>query len=134
MLGLAPAPQWEAVAGGIADLPLDPAWPASPANVPLYSLDLLCTCYYLEGGAGNALCEKKWLPAGGSTCGSMSSHPLLVGAFGLVDGLARKGRYGVDSTTANATVAEIIRLWPQWTGAWGWDDGLLAMVSSIDNA
>lgn len=127
VLGLAPSPSYEAVAGNIAALPLDPAWPASPANTPLYSLDVGCVCYYLPGGAGNALCDKKLLPAGGSTCGSVSSHPLLVGAFGLVNGLARGGRYGVDRSTANASVAEIIRLWPQWTSAWGWDDGLLAM-------
>ena len=127
VLGLAPAPQYEAVAGNIAALPIDAAWPASPAKVPLYSLDLLCTCYYLEGGAGNALCNKTWLPSGGSTCASVSSHPLLAGAFGLVDGRARGGRYGVDGATANATIAEIIRLWPSWSGAWGWDDGLLAL-------
>ena len=127
VLGLPPNPSYAAVAGNIAALPLDPAWPASPANTPLYSLDVGCVCYYLPGGAGNALCDKKWLPAGGSTCGSVTSHPLLVGAFGLVNGLSRGGRYGVDKTTSNSTVAEIIRLWPQWTSAWGWDDGLLAL-------
>ena len=52
-LGLAPDPRYEAVAGGLAALPLDPG--SADAGVPRYTLNLLCACYYLEvRGGGRA--------------------------------------------------------------------------------
>ena len=45
-LGLQPDPLYDAIAGGLASLPLDPG--SAEAGVPRYTLNLLCACYYLE--------------------------------------------------------------------------------------
>ncbi len=45
LLGLAPDPAYSAVAGALADLPIDPA---SPPETPLYTLNKLCVCMYLK--------------------------------------------------------------------------------------
>jgi hypothetical protein len=125
LLGLAPDPAYASVAGSLASLPIDAA---SPPAAPLYSLNLLCACMYLEGGAKNASCEQAFLPPGGSSCSATTSHPLVVAPLGMVNGRARGGRYGVNATTANATVAAVLANWGVWGGTWGWDDGLLALA------
>ena len=122
--GLLPDPRYDAVAGGLAVLPTDPASP--PDGPPLYSLDRWCVCMYLSGGAKNPACQRQWAPAGGSSCEPVTSHPLVVGVLGIVNGRYRGDRYGVDARSANATLATVLREWVNWTHAWGWDDALLA--------
>jgi hypothetical protein len=120
--GLPPNPRYGAVAGGLGALPTDPASP--PGAPPLYVFDRQCVCMYIVGGARNASCRPEWVPVGGSNCGALSAHPLVVAPFGLLNGAAR---YGVDAASANATLAAVWYAWEGWSGAWGWDDGLLAL-------
>ena len=123
--GLPADESYDAIAGGLAELPTDPASPADGA--PLYSQDRYCVCMYLPGGAANSSCEPNWLPEGGSSCQPTTSHPLTVAVLGMVNGRYRGDRYGVSVRSANATVAAVLGLWlDTWTAAWGWDDSLLA--------
>ncbi len=120
--GLPPNPRYGEVAGGLAALPVDPASPAG--GPPLYAFDEKCVCMYLKGGAANASCRAEWVPPGGSNCAALAAHPLVVAPFGLLSG---SPRYGVDAESANATLRAVWAAWEGWEGAWGWDDGLLAL-------
>jgi hypothetical protein len=123
--GLPADPRYDAVAGGLADLPTDPASP--PDGPPLYSLDLWCVCMYLPGGTEDPGCRKRWVPPEGSSCQPVTSHPLTIGVLGIVNGRYHGDRYGVDARSANATLAAVMNEWlSTWTSAWGWDDGLIA--------
>ena len=122
--GLPPSAAYDAVAGNLAAVPIDAA---SPPGAPLYTLDLHCVCMYLAGGVKNPACDAAWVPPGGSTCDALASHPLVVAPMGLLNGAARGGRYGINITTANATLIAVVRQWSSWTQAWGWDDGLIAL-------
>lgn len=123
-LGQPPNERWAAVAGGLAALPTDPASP--PGGPPLYTFDRDCVCQFLPGGTANASCDKAWVPARGSNCNALGDHPLQLGILGMIDGRRAGDRYGVSIASANATLQAVWALWPQWTGAWGWDDELLA--------
>lgn len=125
VLGLPPAPAYAAVAGALAALPLDPA---SPPGAPRYTLDVHCVCMYLSGGAANQSCNRAWVPPGGSSCKAQYSHPLVAAPVGLLNGLKRGGRYGVDATIANNTLNAVVDVWPVWKHAWGWDDAVLALA------
>lgn len=125
LLGLPANPRYQAVASQLGDLPTDPA---SPLQSPLYTFDLHCVCMYLEGGVHNPACNPAWVLPSGSTCRPRNSHPLVVAPFGMLNGLRYGPRYGVNLTTMNTTLATVMQLWPQWTGAWGWDDSVLAMA------
>ena len=123
--GLPANAAYDAVAGGLADLPTDLASPS--AGPPLYSLDRWCVCMYLPGGTNNASCQQSWVPPNGSSCDPVTSHPLTVGVLGMVNGRYHGDRYGVNVRSANATVAAVLSQWStSWTSAWGWDDALLA--------
>ena len=86
-LGLPSSALYAAISANLASLPVDKA---SPPGSPLYTFDLYCVCMYLSGGVSNPQCNASWLHPGidkGTSCPTaMSSHPLIVAPFGLLNG------------------------------------------------
>lgn len=122
-LGLAPDPRYEAVAGGLAALPLDPG--SADAGAPRYTLNLLCACYYLEvrggGRAGVAAC-------GGTRAGvSHTLRPSLPPPTGAPQGSTRNPACNASWLPPGGTSCQALSSHPlcggtaghgPWAGAW----------------
>jgi hypothetical protein len=120
LMGLQRDPLYDAVAGNLAPLHTDPA-PPTPGE-PVYTFDDRCVCQFRDA----ASCPPGAVPPSGNNCGPFSDHPLQLGVLGMINGRRLGDRYGVDVATANNTLRAVWGNWAKWTGAWGWDDSLIA--------
>lgn len=57
--------------------------------------------------------------------GAYTSHPLLLGAYGMIDGAAVEPP--LNASIMNATLQDAIQGW-DWSSTWGWDYPLLAFA------
>ena len=125
-LGLAPAPAWAAVAGGLARPPLDPATTEGRAPVPLYANNAACACLYTRDEP--CAFNRSGCPA------PLTSHPMTSGLCGMLNGLGGDGgaRRGLAPASVNATLAAVLANWSWGTPAsspdiWGWDSPILSL-------
>jgi len=119
-------PQWELVAGALAAPPLDPA--SAPLPERTYATNANCSCVFSDGPCAFA---RPGCPA------SHTSHPMLAGLVGMLNGLAGDGgaRYGITAPRANATTAAVVANWSWGTpeqspAVWGWDPPLVALSAA----
>ena len=72
----------------------------------------------------NAACTGAYT-SGAHLCEGRTSHPAVLLALGMLPGL----QHGIDAATMNRTLDEVLKTW-DFTSAWGWDFGLMAMTSA----
>ena len=105
LLGLPQDPHWADVASRLSKPVVDIG---SDASHPTYSFNLDCACVFNLTSCPPNRYDK-------TQCDVLTSHPAMVGIYGMINGRAQGDRYGVDIATANNTVAMVASLWG-WGG------------------
>jgi hypothetical protein len=124
-LGLQIATEWRAR----AKLPPKPAWAKTMENLDVPTI-VPAKDNYSQAYAINANCygfpHSSVAKPGQHKCsGAYRSHPLFLGAWGMINGAAVKPP--LDPTIFNDTLAYSIADW-DWAGTWGWDYPLWAFA------
>jgi len=119
-LGLARDPLYDSVAAEMAPLHTDPFPPNK--GVDVYTFDDTCVCQFVNASE----CPQSVVPPSGNNCPPFSSHPLMLGIFGMINGRKHGDKYGVDLQIVNNTLSAVWANWYRWKGSWQWDDSLLA--------
>jgi len=104
-LGLARRQDWDQIRDKMAPLPT-----VIVKDRKVYNYNANCKNAY-EGNSAN--------------CPSHDSHPMMIGAYGMIDG----SDYGVDLTIMNNTLQTIMEVW-SFNGLFGWDQPLIAMTAT----